>query len=224
MHLTHSRHPASIHLRSTHIAAAALHRFSICTNTQSRGITQHAVAHSWPDKRPGTDSVCVHMVPQAPNDSYVECVSWQPRACIYHNFLTDQECQHLLRSAAPQVGAWWLARAHGRTAAGLWTWPASLPTRRPASLHSMHTAKACPLALHGRPHRPPAPSSPYSSRRPAPRSHAQPPQTRLLSMCRCAAMLILLCCCAAPTCASLRQPAPTQTCPAFLPDAAFGGG
>ncbi len=33
----------------------------------------------------------------------MECVSWRPRACIYHNFLNDAEVKHLLRSAGPQV-------------------------------------------------------------------------------------------------------------------------
>lgn len=33
----------------------------------------------------------------------IELVSWQPRAFIYHNFLSDEECKHLIRLAAPLV-------------------------------------------------------------------------------------------------------------------------
>lgn len=34
----------------------------------------------------------------------IEVVSWQPRAFIYHNFLTDQEAEHIKRLAAATVG------------------------------------------------------------------------------------------------------------------------
>ncbi len=33
----------------------------------------------------------------------VEVLSWQPRAFHYHNFLTPEECAHIMRAAKPQV-------------------------------------------------------------------------------------------------------------------------
>eukprot|EP00898_Chlorokybus_atmophyticus_P003029 jgi/Chlat1/3727/Chrsp259S03881 len=37
---------------------------------------------------------------QRPN---VEVLSWKPRAFVYHNFLTDEECDHLVNLAKPQL-------------------------------------------------------------------------------------------------------------------------
>lgn len=34
---------------------------------------------------------------------WIELVSWQPRAFVYHNFLTHEECDHIIRLAAPQM-------------------------------------------------------------------------------------------------------------------------
>lgn len=31
-------------------------------------------------------------------------MSWNPRVFIYHNFLSDAECRHIKRTAAPMVG------------------------------------------------------------------------------------------------------------------------
>ena len=33
----------------------------------------------------------------------VELVSWKPRAFLYHNFLSLQECQHIMQEAKPMV-------------------------------------------------------------------------------------------------------------------------
>ncbi|EFJ47859.1 hypothetical protein VOLCADRAFT_60971, partial [Volvox carteri f. nagariensis] len=33
----------------------------------------------------------------------IEAVSWNPRVFIYHNFLTDGECRHIKRTAAPMM-------------------------------------------------------------------------------------------------------------------------
>ena len=33
----------------------------------------------------------------------VELVSWKPRAFLYHNFLSLQECQHIMQEAKPVV-------------------------------------------------------------------------------------------------------------------------
>ncbi len=34
----------------------------------------------------------------------VEVLSWKPRAFIYHNFLSAEECDHIIRTAKPLVG------------------------------------------------------------------------------------------------------------------------
>ncbi len=34
---------------------------------------------------------------------WVEAVSWKPRAFIYHNFMSEEECNHLLKLAVPQM-------------------------------------------------------------------------------------------------------------------------
>ncbi|GLU19718.1 hypothetical protein SLE2022_359520 [Rubroshorea leprosula] len=34
---------------------------------------------------------------------WVEVISWQPRAAIYHNFLSKQECEHLINLAKPHM-------------------------------------------------------------------------------------------------------------------------
>ena len=33
----------------------------------------------------------------------VEPISWQPRAFVYHHFLSDEECDHIVSLAKPQV-------------------------------------------------------------------------------------------------------------------------
>jgi hypothetical protein len=48
----------------------------------------------------------------------VELVSWKPRAFLYHNFLSLQECQHIMQEAKPMVmisfvpGQEFLIRSH----------------------------------------------------------------------------------------------------------------
>ncbi|CAM6122875.1 unnamed protein product [Calypogeia fissa] len=34
---------------------------------------------------------------------YVETLSWEPRASLYHNMLTDEECEHLINLARPNM-------------------------------------------------------------------------------------------------------------------------
>ena len=34
----------------------------------------------------------------------VEALAWSPRAFVYHNFLSDEECDHIISSAKPMVG------------------------------------------------------------------------------------------------------------------------
>mmetsp|Transcript_15343 Transcript_15343/g.18492 ORF Transcript_15343/g.18492 Transcript_15343/m.18492 type:complete len:276 (+) Transcript_15343:149-976(+) len=34
---------------------------------------------------------------------WIETISWEPRASIYHNFLTKDECLHLIHKAAPKM-------------------------------------------------------------------------------------------------------------------------
>ena len=41
--------------------------------------------------------------PQSPTESWIETVSWTPRAFIYHNFLTPDECDHLIALATPTM-------------------------------------------------------------------------------------------------------------------------
>ncbi|KAL9327173.1 hypothetical protein ACSQ67_007818 [Phaseolus vulgaris] len=36
-------------------------------------------------------------------ESWVEIISWEPRAFIYHNFLTKEECEHLINIAKPNM-------------------------------------------------------------------------------------------------------------------------
>jgi hypothetical protein len=38
-----------------------------------------------------------------PPSRRVETVSWAPRAFVYHNFMSDEECQHIIAKAAPHV-------------------------------------------------------------------------------------------------------------------------
>jgi hypothetical protein len=35
----------------------------------------------------------------------VEVVSWKPRAFLYHNFLSDEEAEHMKQLAAPTVSS-----------------------------------------------------------------------------------------------------------------------
>ncbi|KAK9842565.1 hypothetical protein WJX81_006326 [Elliptochloris bilobata] len=39
----------------------------------------------------------------APPPSWVEILSWQPRAFLWHGFLSASECQHIMRLAKPQM-------------------------------------------------------------------------------------------------------------------------
>ncbi|KAJ4871791.1 2-oxoglutarate (2OG) and Fe(II)-dependent oxygenase superfamily protein [Raphanus sativus] len=36
-------------------------------------------------------------------DGWVEVISWEPRAFLYHNFLTNEECEHLISLAKPSM-------------------------------------------------------------------------------------------------------------------------
>ncbi|KAJ0853688.1 putative procollagen-proline 4-dioxygenase [Helianthus annuus] len=36
-------------------------------------------------------------------DHWVEVISWEPRAVIYHNFLSQEECDHLINTAKPHM-------------------------------------------------------------------------------------------------------------------------
>ncbi|KAJ0241924.1 Prolyl 4-hydroxylase 5 [Hirschfeldia incana] len=36
-------------------------------------------------------------------ERWVEVISWEPRAVIYHNFLTNEECEHLISLAKPNM-------------------------------------------------------------------------------------------------------------------------
>ncbi|KAK1423539.1 hypothetical protein QVD17_18843 [Tagetes erecta] len=36
-------------------------------------------------------------------DQWVEVISWEPRAVIYHNFLSQHECEHLINLAKPHM-------------------------------------------------------------------------------------------------------------------------
>ncbi|KAJ0251054.1 prolyl 4-hydroxylase 8 [Hirschfeldia incana] len=36
-------------------------------------------------------------------DIWVEVISWEPRASLYHNFLTNEECEHLISLAKPSM-------------------------------------------------------------------------------------------------------------------------
>ncbi|AET03705.1 putative procollagen-proline dioxygenase [Medicago truncatula] len=37
------------------------------------------------------------------NKRWVQIVSWEPRAFLYHNFLTKKECEHLINTAKPSM-------------------------------------------------------------------------------------------------------------------------
>ncbi|KAI7738355.1 hypothetical protein M8C21_008418 [Ambrosia artemisiifolia] len=36
-------------------------------------------------------------------DHWIEVISWEPRAAIYHNFLSQEECEHLINTAKPHM-------------------------------------------------------------------------------------------------------------------------
>ncbi|AEC06673.1 Prolyl 4-hydroxylase 5 [Arabidopsis thaliana] len=36
-------------------------------------------------------------------ERWVEVISWEPRAVVYHNFLTNEECEHLISLAKPSM-------------------------------------------------------------------------------------------------------------------------
>ncbi|CAE5986997.1 unnamed protein product [Arabidopsis arenosa] len=36
-------------------------------------------------------------------ERWVEVISWEPRAVVYHNFLTNEECEHLINLAKPSM-------------------------------------------------------------------------------------------------------------------------
>ncbi|KAI3824259.1 hypothetical protein L1987_05710 [Smallanthus sonchifolius] len=36
-------------------------------------------------------------------DQWVEAISWEPRAVVYHNFLSQHECEHLINLAKPHM-------------------------------------------------------------------------------------------------------------------------
>eukprot|EP00884_Botryococcus_braunii_P014959 jgi/Botrbrau1/23464/Bobra.106_1s0019.1 len=38
-----------------------------------------------------------------PTDSWIETLSWRPRASVYHNFLSPEECNHILNMTRPHV-------------------------------------------------------------------------------------------------------------------------
>ena len=33
----------------------------------------------------------------------IEHLSWRPRAWLYHNFMTEEECDHIMQLAAPSM-------------------------------------------------------------------------------------------------------------------------
>jgi prolyl 4-hydroxylase len=37
------------------------------------------------------------------NERWVEIISWEPRASVYHNFLTKEECKYLIELAKPHM-------------------------------------------------------------------------------------------------------------------------
>lgn len=37
------------------------------------------------------------------SDSWIEVLSWSPRAFLYHGFLSDEECQHIIDKATPRM-------------------------------------------------------------------------------------------------------------------------
>ncbi|EOA18744.1 hypothetical protein CARUB_v10007325mg, partial [Capsella rubella] len=40
-----------------------------------------------------------------PQERWLEIISREPRAFVYHNFLTDKECEHLISLAKPNMAA-----------------------------------------------------------------------------------------------------------------------
>jgi prolyl 4-hydroxylase len=43
------------------------------------------------------------VVPNHTRPGWVESIAWKPRAFIYHNFMSEEECNHLMQLAAPQM-------------------------------------------------------------------------------------------------------------------------
>eukprot|EP00246_Nothoceros_aenigmaticus_P000755 TRINITY_DN10982_c0_g2_i1.p1 TRINITY_DN10982_c0_g2~~TRINITY_DN10982_c0_g2_i1.p1 ORF type:complete len:297 (+),score=31.27 TRINITY_DN10982_c0_g2_i1:547-1437(+) len=40
---------------------------------------------------------------EGPHRKWIEVVSWEPRAFVYHNFLSGEECEHLIKLASPNM-------------------------------------------------------------------------------------------------------------------------
>lgn len=38
-----------------------------------------------------------------PASSRIQTISWHPRLAVYHNFLSEEECDHIKKQAAPFV-------------------------------------------------------------------------------------------------------------------------
>ncbi|GIL84045.1 hypothetical protein Vretimale_11080 [Volvox reticuliferus] len=53
--------------------------------------------------RPNSDPWSLAADDPLPGKPWVETVSWHPRVFIYHNFLSDAECRHIKRTAAPMM-------------------------------------------------------------------------------------------------------------------------
>lgn len=48
-------------------------------------------------------------------ETWVETVSWKPRAFLIHNLLSDEECEHVIELASPKVKQTTVIHANGTT-------------------------------------------------------------------------------------------------------------
>lgn len=76
--------------------------------------------------------------PQNPDPAkrpWIESISWKPRAYIFHNFLTEEECIHLKRLAAPTVRGVWSGLVSGCRAQRLRSCPQSQHSAPASACH-----------------------------------------------------------------------------------------
>lgn len=56
----------------------------------------------WGNDNDGAEGAGGNSVLDVPH-GWVEHISWHPRAFVYHNFLTNEECDHLINASIPQM-------------------------------------------------------------------------------------------------------------------------
>ena len=92
-------------------------------------------AESW-IAQPGEFRVVLPRLASLPEPPWIEQISWEPRAFVYHNFLTPEECAHLVNLAKATAGGSKRATVADARAGG--TFPSSQRTGSGAVLLRDH--------------------------------------------------------------------------------------